>query len=119
MIMAMVGEKALKVDLKSTLLGLFKADSLEQRLVLYLADVYCVVNAREINKIERASAHNEQSFKILKFLAGGDIVNETAAVGELELRHARKFAVGICGVREQIGIKFYSAGLAELILFFL
>ena len=118
MIMTMIGEESFKIYLEAARFGLIKSDSLEQGFVLDLAHVYCVMNACEIDEIERTSAHNEQRLEILQLLAGCDIVNETATVGELELRDARKFSVGICCVSEQIGIEFHAASLAERLLFF-
>ena len=117
--MAVVGEKALEIYFKASRVGLFKSDGFKKRFISDLTYVYSVMYARKVDKIERASAHNKECFKIFEILAGRDVVNEPALVGELELRDPCKLAVGISGVREQIGIEFYSASIAEHLLFFL
>ena len=87
-ISAVVGEKSLEIYLEASRFGLFKANCLEQRLVLDLTRVNSIMNTRKVDKIESSSAHNEQGFKIVKILCRSDIVNQAALVGQLEIGRA-------------------------------
>ena len=117
--MAMIGEEAFEVDLVRAAFGLGEADRFDKSLgllVLDLSEVIGVMNAAEVNEIERASSEHEERFKVKCVGHGGDVIDHTALIGELELRHAAKLVVNCCRIREQIGIVFYAAAQAIFLL---
>ena len=115
----MIGEEAIEVDLVRATFSLREADSLYQSfclLVLYLAKVVRVMYTAEVDKIERSSAEHEKCLKIKCIGCGGDIVNHSALIGELELRDAAQLIVNSRGVSEQVGIVFYATAQAIFLL---
>ena len=117
----MVGEEAFKIYREVAILILLKAYRLYEALGLFIGhspEKACVMYAAQIYEIESSASENEPSLKIKAVGNGGEIVYETALVGELELRHAGENVIDCCGVRTQIGIIFYVAGKAYLFLLF-
>ena len=114
--MTVVGEKSFEVYLKLTLLSLFEAYLEYQRLVLRASFVGSEMDSAKVNEIQCASAHEEQSVSAVKIVSGSKVVNNTALVGELELANSRKSVVDVSGVSQQIGVVFYSAFNADLLL---
>ena len=60
-----VCEKSLEVYLKATCIVLCKSDSADKSLVIGLTVEECAVDSCEVNKIESASAHYEESLKYI------------------------------------------------------
>ena len=87
--MTVVSEKTFKIDIPYALGILLEAYFLYKRLVVCVALVYRVVNAAEVDKIERASSHNEQRVGVVVICGRGKVVYDTALVGKLELADAR------------------------------
>ena len=86
-------EKALEVYFVDALGILFEAYSAEKSLVTKLAAVFCAVDAAKVNEVECSASHYEKSLEILKIGRGGNIVNYSARVGQLELGNTRKHPV--------------------------
>jgi hypothetical protein len=74
------------------------------------------VNSAKVNEIQRSSAENEHSFKIVCIKSGSNVINKTAFIGKLELRNASKLSVDGCRVSEKVGLIFYTAKLADFLL---
>ena len=88
-------EEALEVYFVDAVSVLFEAYRAEKSLVAKLAAVFGAVDAAKVDEIECAAAHYEKSLEVLKIKCGGNIVNYSARVGELELGNTRKHSVAL------------------------
>ena len=84
----MVCKKSREVDFKPSEVGFLKSDSFEKTFFFFAfcrAFVYRVMNTAKVDKIERASAENEERFKIVCTDCGGNVKNKSAFCDKLEL----------------------------------
>jgi len=115
----MVGEKAFEIDEIFAVIRLFKAHGFDKSLGLLIgnrADEGCAMYTAEVDKIERSSAEDEKSLEIERAVCGGEVVNNSALIGELELADAHKDVVYGCAVSEQIGLEFNVTFFADILL---
>ena len=119
LLMAVVCKKSLKVYGIRTVFVLFETNFQQQRLVLYLAYVGGVMHSAQVDKVESASAHNEQSVAVVVVEGSGEVVYDAALVRQLKLTYSRKSIVYGYRVSQQVGVKFHTAQLTDVLLFFL
>lgn len=119
LLMAVVCKKSLKVYGICTVFVLFETNFQQQRLVPYLAYVGGVMHSAQVDKVESASAHNEQSVAVVVVEGSGQVVYDAALVRQLKLTYSRKSIVYGYRVSQQVGVKFHTAQLTDVLLFFL
>ena len=115
-LVAVIGKEALEIYLIDILLVLFKAYRAQKIVIGIFAYKKRLVDTAKIYEIKSASSHNEKRFKIVCACDGGQIVYHTALIGELELTNSRQLVINRCGVSQKLGVKFYVAFFAYLLL---
>ena len=115
----MVGKEAVEIYLKRAVIELFKSNGTDKALLFFgfrRALVDGVVNTAEVDKIKSSSAENKESLEVERIDSRGYIVDKTAFGSKLELRHATELVVNGCRVRQEIGLVFNAAFLADFLL---
>ena len=120
--MTVVGKEALQIDLVDTVLIFGKSDGAEQTVLGRFSFKGGVVNTAQINKIQRASAHDEHGFKVTALFVfhpiGNlcQIVQYAALVRQLELTDSDQLLVYRRRIGKQIGVVFDLAFQTDLLL---
>ena len=116
--MAVIGEEALEVDRPNAVVALLEAYLPEKQLVARSRE-HGEVYAAEVDEVKSASAHNEQSVAVVVVEGSGEVVYDAALVRQLKLTYSRKSIVYGYRVSQQVGVKFHTAQLTDVLLFFL
>ena len=100
--------------------GVFgKADGAGKRFVDVIRNVFCIVNAAQINKIEGSPSHNEHGLKVILVGKLGDVIDLAAVIGQFKLTHTDENVVYRRAVGQGIGTELYAAsGAVQLLIGF-
>ena len=116
-----VVKEAIQIDLKDAVVIFLKSDLANEGLIDIfgrLSHKGSEMNSAKVDKIKGRATEDKYRLSV-KFICGvSDIADNTALIGQLELRKSAEFIVNGGGIGKHIGFIFYITQGAKIFLFF-